>query len=434
MIGVFVVDRLHVTDYERRTLENGLRIVWLPLPHAHSISIQAFVRSGSAFETRATSGASHLLEHLHLSTTHRFPTRRQLKQAIAEIAGHFDAETTADYLHFTLGVAPDRLDAALELLREIIEPRPYSDDVFQSEKQLLSTELASAPDGQMSLREAIFGKHPFSLPVGGSAKSVLRLRAQDIHEFDRRSFRPDRVVLAIAGAITPNDIERAHSIFRTWRSSESEPLRPPTPPTSTFPIIRAKVGFGRLKSITLGFVLPDLETHADRVMFMLLLSYLNAFSSRFHDEVRYGAGSTYAFGSEAYEVCQTRLLYTFGTTRGRDRDAFIDLVLKQYIDIRDGHGDDATFAIARQNYRYAVRRAWDIPDAVTFRIGVLELDEDLGPLSISQELTIIEKLGPGDLAAFAHRVCVRNRLFLLFDMKSFSLDATAVKRLIKKRL
>jgi predicted Zn-dependent peptidase len=47
-----------------QTLENGVRVVAIPLPNSRTFSAQVFVRAGSAFESAASHGSTHLLEHL----------------------------------------------------------------------------------------------------------------------------------------------------------------------------------------------------------------------------------------------------------------------------------------------------------------------------------------------------------------------------------
>jgi hypothetical protein len=47
-----------------RTLANGVRLLALPLPHVRSASVGVFLRVGSRDETPATSGISHVLEHM----------------------------------------------------------------------------------------------------------------------------------------------------------------------------------------------------------------------------------------------------------------------------------------------------------------------------------------------------------------------------------
>ncbi|MGZ5268495.1 MAG: M16 family metallopeptidase, partial [Caldimonas sp.] len=52
------------------TLDNGVRVVAISLPHLESASVSVFVHSGSGHESRRQSGISHFIEHMAFKGTH----------------------------------------------------------------------------------------------------------------------------------------------------------------------------------------------------------------------------------------------------------------------------------------------------------------------------------------------------------------------------
>jgi predicted Zn-dependent peptidase len=102
-----------------KTLDNGVRLLALPLPHAQSASVGVFLRVGSRDETPATSGISHVLEHMAFKGT---ATRSvQAINLDAERLGAdvnaFTSKDTTAYFMTGLGKHSDRF---LEMTADIV--------------------------------------------------------------------------------------------------------------------------------------------------------------------------------------------------------------------------------------------------------------------------------------------------------------------------
>ena len=68
--------------YQLTRLDNGLRVVTVPMPHVQSVSIGIFMGVGSRYESEAISGTSHFIEHMVFKGTANWPTARDIAEAI----------------------------------------------------------------------------------------------------------------------------------------------------------------------------------------------------------------------------------------------------------------------------------------------------------------------------------------------------------------
>ena len=50
--------------YEKRTLPNGVRIVYEHMPHVRSAAIGVWVGVGSRYESPCEAGSAHFIEHM----------------------------------------------------------------------------------------------------------------------------------------------------------------------------------------------------------------------------------------------------------------------------------------------------------------------------------------------------------------------------------
>jgi hypothetical protein len=114
-------------------LENGLQVVASSLPDAPTIAVCACIRAGPVYETFANNGVSHLLEHLHLSTTRTCPTRAEFLESARRLAIELNAQTEPDLITIRFSVAPEQFERGLIFLHEILETRPFPADVVASE-------------------------------------------------------------------------------------------------------------------------------------------------------------------------------------------------------------------------------------------------------------------------------------------------------------
>src|SRR5512141_451514 len=73
------------------TLDNGLRVVVAPQPQLHRAHVALYVRVGSRFETPATNGLSHFLEHMLYRGTPTLKTAHDVNHAFESLGGYLYA-------------------------------------------------------------------------------------------------------------------------------------------------------------------------------------------------------------------------------------------------------------------------------------------------------------------------------------------------------
>ena len=83
--------------FERFELQNGLRVLTSPMPHAQSVSCVVMLAAGSRYETPETNGIAHFAEHMFFKGTERRPTARDIAGEIDSIGGEFNAFTGKEY-------------------------------------------------------------------------------------------------------------------------------------------------------------------------------------------------------------------------------------------------------------------------------------------------------------------------------------------------
>jgi predicted Zn-dependent peptidase len=195
------------------TLPNGVRIATLPMPQRQTAQVGVFVRTGSAHESRADNGISHVLEHMAFKGTHTRDVQRvnlDAERLGAEVNAHTDKDHTAYHMH---GLGPDA-PALVAMLADIVRHATFPVDELEREREVILQEVAEVEDDPVTVAYHLFdhacwGLHPAALPVIGQRRHVERFSREDLMRYVARQYTGANIVLAAAGAIDAEAIVRA---------------------------------------------------------------------------------------------------------------------------------------------------------------------------------------------------------------------------------
>lgn len=184
-----------------------VRLVLVPLPHLHSVSIAVWLRGGPRYEGKRESGLTHLLEHmLFRGAGAREP--RALMAAFEALGAEPYAHTGDDELGLLASVEPARAAAAARLLSQVLLRPRFRD--LDREKRIVREELLDLLDEKGNpadlddvARALVFGHHPLGRPIVGRDREVQGYGRRDLERLRARLVRSENVVVAVAGPVGP---------------------------------------------------------------------------------------------------------------------------------------------------------------------------------------------------------------------------------------
>ncbi len=324
-------DRRALSAGHRRTvLPNGLRVVTQELPQARSVAIGLFVGVGSRHEQGAHAGLSHMLEHLVFKGTQRFPDPGELSEAVEGCGGSVNASTDRELTVYSAKVPAGALRTGLHVVSQMVLRPLLRRADLAAEKPVIVDEIRmyedSPGDHIFSMFDTLlFGRHPLGREIAGTPGSVRRATRPGVVGHWRRWYRPNQLVLAVAGATTHEEILAASSAWFAdgvdWLSDVEAPPDPELAPISPTPVDAGavSVGYRRLAQGNLCLGMPGVpRMDPDRWALDLLGAVLgDGMSSRLFLELRERR-------SLAYDVSTFAATYadcgTFGVHAGFDPD------------------------------------------------------------------------------------------------------------------
>ena len=285
--------------FKTTVLDNGLTVLTATMPHTRSVSLCVFVGAGSRYESDELAGAAHFIEHLLFKGTKRWPTAKELSEAVEGVGGLMNASTDREMTVFWVKVASIHFQRALDVLAEAIL-RPLMDGgEMEKERRVILEELNMTNDYpsyrvDQLLDEALWPDQPLGRDVGGTTESVLALTRDGVLEFMAHQYVPTNVTIAVAGDVAHDKtVEAVANAFEVWATSQTPLSWYPVEDSNRGPSVRVEYRKTDQAHICLG--LPGLsQDHPDRYPLNLLNVILGeGMSSRLFVELRERQGLAY---------------------------------------------------------------------------------------------------------------------------------------------
>ena len=208
--------------------DSGLTIVCLENHHSPVVSLQAWVNVGSADEdeARGEAGLAHVHEHMLFKGTKRRGLG-EIARAIEAAGGEINAWTSFDNTVYYVSLAARYFDTGLDVLSDAICNSSFAADELDAEREVILEEIRRSQDiparmVSQRLFRAAFKTHPYGRPVIGYVDSVKAMRREQLLDFYRRHYRPERLIFVAVGDFDAEQaVEKISASFANFASGNT---------------------------------------------------------------------------------------------------------------------------------------------------------------------------------------------------------------------
>ena len=179
---------------QKRTLNNGLKVICYPIEHAMSVEIGLYIRAGARYENKENNGITHLLEHMHFRQLGDM-NQKEIYETTEMMGTSLRGTTYKEMLCFNMKVRPKYLEKSLDIFEKILTTYDWTEEQLESEKK------------------AIWRKNPLKRGILGSEENVKGFTVDDLVGYKKEIFSKNNVTLVITGAI---DEEKSREIFEEF--------------------------------------------------------------------------------------------------------------------------------------------------------------------------------------------------------------------------
>ena len=193
-----------ITEYK---LDNGLRVLLYPDSSRPTVTINMVVLVGSRHEGYGETGMAHLLEHMNFKGTDEHPN---IPKVLQDHGAQFNATTSDDRTNYyeTVPASDENLDYFLRLEADRLVNSLIRKSDLDSEMTVVRNEFErgeNSPSNVLMERisEAAYEFHNYGKPTIGNRSDIERVPIENLQAFYHKYYRPDNVVLVIAGQFEP---------------------------------------------------------------------------------------------------------------------------------------------------------------------------------------------------------------------------------------
>ena len=297
----------------KSVLDNGLVVLTESIPHVRSVSMGAWVGSGSRDEEAGINGISHFVEHMVFKgTTTR--SARQIAREVDSIGGNLDAFTSKESVCFNIKSLDEHAAEALDVLSDLVLHPTFEPEELDREKGVILEEIKMDEDNPDYLVNEIFTQNfwkgdSLGRPILGTKKTVSSFDQETVFRFYRDQFTTQNIVFSAAGNLEHESfVAEVEKRFGELAVSPSTMFpRREAPRAMPHITLKSKKSLEQVQ-LMLGMPAPAVN-HRDRYGIYLMNAMLGGgMSSRLFQTIREERGLAYSIYSELSPFRDTGLL------------------------------------------------------------------------------------------------------------------------------
>ncbi len=392
-------------------LDSGVRVVTEAMPTVRSVTLGFWIATGSAAETVAEAGLSHLVEHMLFRGTDRYGSL-EIDQIFDTMGAELNAGTGKESTSVYVRVIDDHLPKAFDVVADMVWRPRFDAEDLANEQEIVLEEIAMYEDDPQDrvfdvLGEAVFGDHPLGRPVIGRADVVSGTSAAGLSSFHASHYVAGDIVIAAAGSLEHEAVvELARAIEVAAGASRAAP---PPVAAQLDPQVRFLRKDTEQYHLTLGA--PGLARDDERRFALRVLDNIlgGTSSSRLFQEVRERRGLAYNVFSFQSLFAHTGQIGVYLGTRPDNVAPALHIVADELALVRREGFTADELERSKQNVKGRMVLSLESTAARMNRLGNAVLS-DLPLLTLDEAVDRVEAVTLDDLAALTEELLAPERL------------------------
>ncbi|MDR3607284.1 MAG: pitrilysin family protein [Oligoflexia bacterium] len=192
--------------FHKTVFPNGLTLVTERMPGFRSISMGAWVKTGTRHESTKEAGVSHFLEHMLFKGTHR-RTALEIAREIDRVGGDFNAFTAREHTCFHLFMLDRDVALGADILSDVLLNSTFDSKELDRERKVILQEIVMVDEAPEELAhdlyyEKIFPDHGLGRPILGTVKSIRGMKRREIVGYFHARYQPEDLIISVAGDVS----------------------------------------------------------------------------------------------------------------------------------------------------------------------------------------------------------------------------------------
>jgi predicted Zn-dependent peptidase len=402
--------------YKKTEFKNGLRLISIPVENANSVTVLILVGTGSKYETKDISGISHFLEHMFFKGTEKRSDTLNISETLDKIGGEYNAFTSKEVTGFWAKVDKKHIDIAIDWISDIFLNSKFEEEELNREKGVIIEELnmyLDTPTAYVSeiFEDLLYGDQPAGWRIIGEIETILATDRKKLMDYFKAHYSSKNTVVCVSGDIKPKEVEeKINKYFDKIEESEA-PKKLAVKEEQTEPEILVHYKKTDQTHFCLGvraFDMFDKRKYALNLMGIILGGNM---SSRLFISVRERNGLAYYVHTSLDTTSDTGCLVTQAGVKNEGLEKSIELILKEYKDLKDKKITSEELQKAKDYLRGKMALSLDATDSKATFFAMQEVMNQK-VLTPEEKLEMIDKVTINDINNIAKEIFVPEKLNL----------------------
>ncbi len=394
------------------TLPNGIQVLTETMPQVRTAALGVWIGTGSRYEGERYGGISHYLEHMFFKGT-RTRSALEIAQAADAIGAQLNAFTDRELTCLYAKALSNHLPEVMTLIADMLLRSALEPEAVERERQVILEEIKMYEDSPDELVQDLFAQtiwngHPLGRPVIGSVETVQRFTREDVLAYHDERYRPNNVVIAVAGEVTHAAVVRlVADTLGGWTGT--------APALSTeAPVSRPDVSLRTKETeqvhLTVGTRgLP--QAHESRYVMAILDNILGGgMSSRLFQEIREKRGLVYTITSYHAAYREGGLFVIYGAMSPSAAPQVMRLIQEEIEKVKE-HVSEPELLRAKESLKGAIMLSLESTGSRMHKLARSQFNYGR-QISLDEILSRVDEVTAEQVLVMAREVLVSERMAL----------------------
>jgi len=197
--------------YKKTILDNGLRVITVPMPDSLTTTVLVLVEAGSKYETKEINGLSHFLEHMCFKGTKKRPKSIDISSELDAIGAVYNALTGMEYTGYFAKARPIHFGNILDVVSDIYLNPVFEPVEIDKERGVIIEEINMYEDLPMRRVQELFttllyGDQPAGWDIAGRKEVIKKLTRDDFLKYRKAHYLGQSSLVVVAGKFNEEEV------------------------------------------------------------------------------------------------------------------------------------------------------------------------------------------------------------------------------------
>ena len=197
--------------FKKTILENGLRVIMIPMAENPSVTVLVMVQAGSKYETKEESGLSHFLEHMVFKGSAKRPKPSDISRELESIGAQYNAFTGQEYTGYYAKADVRHAAKVVDVVSDMFLHPVFDQKEMEKEKGVIIEEIRMYNDLPQQraaelLSELLYGDQPAGWNIAGNEQTVRSFTREALMSYRTSAYTYPATTIVVSGSFKEDEM------------------------------------------------------------------------------------------------------------------------------------------------------------------------------------------------------------------------------------